>query len=107
VIASNKDRSDSGTGCFPGSVLLSRQRTRKKISECLSRQGQRCISLDARRIIPVGIGVVMVEVIDQRVGYAPRDLRSVRSVEIGDGLATMYAIQSGELGPDLVGGRNS
>jgi hypothetical protein len=58
----------------------------KKISECLARQSQRRISLDARRICPVGIRVVMVEVIDHCVGYAPRDLSATWTVEISDGI---------------------
>jgi hypothetical protein len=57
-------------------------------------------------VCPVGIRVMVVEVIPHRFRNAPRHLSPAGPVEVGDGLAVVRALESREVSPDLGGRRN-
>jgi hypothetical protein len=52
------------------------------------------------------VGVVVVEVIDHRLGDGARDLRAAGAVEVGDRLIVVFAVERGEVRPDLSDARD-
>src|SRR6267378_2863220 len=68
-------------------------RTIEKISKCLPRLRQCGISLVAGRKVPVGIGVMMIQVISHRLHDRTWDLGTSGPIEIGNALAIVYPIE--------------
>ena len=62
-------------------------RSVEEIREDLPRCRQRGVGLDARRERPVGIGVVVDQVVRQRIHHGTGDLGPARAIEIGHGTA--------------------
>ena len=62
----------------------------------------RLVRLGAGRVVPVRIGVMVIEVIRHRLDHPARHLRSTGPVEIRNRLAVVNALERRELGPDQV-----
>src|SRR5215213_890720 len=60
------------------------------------------VSLSARRISPVGVRVVMVEVVRHLFDDVARNLRSAGSIEISDWVVVVDAFESGEVTSDFL-----
>jgi hypothetical protein len=58
---------------------------------------QSLIGFNAGGIVPVRVGVVMVEVIDHRLGYRSGNLSTTGPVEIRDRETVVNSLQCGEL----------
>ena len=74
----------------------------QKISKRLTRFRDCFVSLGARRIRPVGVGVVMIEIIQHRITDAPGSLSSTRSVEVRDRMPVMNSLERRELRANLL-----
>ena len=78
----------------------------EKVGQGLPRRQNRRVRLLAGRESPVSVGIVVNEVIGHRLDHDPRNLGPARPVEVGDTMAMMHALESGESRPDLGGRRD-
>src|SRR4029079_4607562 len=85
--------------------LLSR--SIQKISYSLTSIGEHLISLGTRRIGPLGIRVVMIEIIHHRISYRARNLSSTRPIEVRDRKSVVNTLESRKVRADLFDRRNS
>ena len=76
----------------------------EEVGEGLACAGERGVGLDARRVRPVGVRVVVEEVVGHRVDDRDRDLGPAGPVEVRDGRAAVAAIEGGEVRADRVDG---
>ena len=79
-----------------------RRRRVEEVGEDDARLGQHRIRLGARRIRPVRVGIVPIQVVGHRLADGARDLGAARTVEVGDGLSLLAALQRGKVGADHV-----
>src|SRR6059058_5312506 len=73
----------------------------EKIGEGLPRIHDGSVCLFARRISPMRVGVVMIEIINHRFGHHARDLRAARPIEVGHSVIGVAAFERGKVRPDL------
>ena len=80
----------------------------QKVGERLPRGLDQGVGLDAGRIGPVRVRVVVEQVVAHRVHHGLRHLRAARAVEVGDGSAFVAALERREAGADRLdaGGRS-
>ena len=76
----------------------------EKVCHALARLLDYTVGLRARRIGPVRVGVVMIEIVAHGLDHAARDLRAAGAVEVGDREAFMLALKRGKVRPYLFGG---
>ena len=62
------------------------------------------IGLIGGGVRPMGVRVVMQQIVAHRIDDRLRDLRAPRPIEVGDGVAVVLALQRGEARADLCGG---
>ena len=74
-----------------------RRRRVQEVGQGAPRVVEQLVGLEARRKVPVRVGVVVQQVVGHRVDDPLRDLRAARPVEIGDRRALVDACQRGEL----------
>src|SRR6185503_3416608 len=66
----------------------------------------RSISLGARRIGPVRVGVVVIKIVAHLFDDMPWHLRTTRPIKISDGVAVMDALERRKVLPDFVNWSN-
>ena len=54
------------------------------------------VSLFAGRVGPMGVRVVMIEVVGHRFDYLPRHLRTARAIEVGNRKLIVNPLERGE-----------
>ena len=74
----------------------------RKSARACAGAGDDRVGLRAGREGPVGIGVVMQQVVGHRLDDRAGHLRAAGAVEVGDGLAIVPPLQGREVGADLV-----
>jgi hypothetical protein len=78
-----------------------RRRRSEEVGDALARARDAGIGLDARRVAPVRVRIVMEEVVPHGVRDDGRNLRSAWTIEIRDGDASMLALERGKVRADL------
>ena len=69
----------------------------EEIREGLPGDRQCSVGLDAGRECPVGIGIMVDEVVRDRIHHGVGDLSPARAVEIGHGIALVQPLERGEV----------
>ena len=77
----------------------------QEVGERLARGRERGVGLDARRVRPVRVGVVVEQVVADGLHDGSRHLRPAGPVEVGDGRVVVTPLEGGEAGADLVEAR--
>src|SRR4051812_46062069 len=67
------------------------RRGAEEIGQSGAGSGNELVGLFAGRIGPMGVGVVMVEILHHGLHDRPRDLSPSGAVEVGDGITAMLA----------------
>src|SRR5207248_8166350 len=73
----------------------------EKIGEGLPRIHNGSVCFLARRISPMRVGVVMIEILNHRFGHHARDLRTARPIEVGHSVIGVAAFERGKVLSDL------
>ena len=73
----------------------------RKSASAAARGGNDTRRSPAGRILPVGVGVVLIEVVGHGLDDGAGYLGAARSIEIGDGVPVMPALEGQELGSNL------
>ena len=74
----------------------------EQVGERFASAGQDRVGLAAARVSPVSIGVVMQQILGDRIADGARHLGAAGAVEVGDGQASVTPLQGREVGADLV-----
>ena len=78
----------------------------QEIREGFARSGNERVGFFARGIAPVRVRVVVEQVVVHRVDDGTRHLRSAGSVEVGDGVAVVHALERGKMRANALDGRD-
>ena len=84
---------------------LARRRV-QEIGQRRARRGESRVGLEARGVAPVGVGVVVEQIVGHGIDHLARDLGPTRPVEIGDREPGVLALEGGEAAADRVDGGN-
>ena len=80
------------------------RRAIQEVAHGLARRGDDRVALDARRIRPVRVRIVVEEIVVHRLGDDARHLRPARRIEVGDGIPPVDSLERGELTADVLHG---